>query len=118
MLRSCNIGDPCEISLHPTFFWFRIYFFWSDDMLFYCFLLGDQFLTMRRESGSLTLGDLPSKMSKLKNVGENLTEEERTAFLHDSYQNLGDEVDFELFLRVNNYTNLTYLLTYILVFVF
>lgn len=58
-------------------------------------------MTMRRESGSLTLGDLPSKMSKLKNVGENLTEEERAAFLHDSYQNLSDEVDFELFLRVN-----------------
>ena len=55
---------------------------------------------MRRDSGSLTLADLPSKMSKLKNVGENLTEEERVAFLHDSYQNLADEVDFELFLRV------------------
>ncbi|GJW16055.1 fimbrin-2, partial [Tanacetum coccineum] len=62
------------------------------------------FLTMRRDSGSLTLADLPSKMSKLKNVGENLTEEERVVFLHDSYQNLADEVDFELFLRV--YLNL------------
>ncbi|PWA50661.1 actin binding Calponin [Artemisia annua] len=62
------------------------------------------FLSMRRDSGSLTLADLPSKMSKLKNVGENLTEEERVAFLHDSYQNLADEVDFELFLRV--YLNL------------
>ncbi|KAF5761472.1 putative CH domain superfamily, fimbrin/Plastin [Helianthus annuus] len=62
------------------------------------------FLTMRRETGSLTLGDLPSRMSKLKNVGENLTEDERAAFLHDSYQNLGDEVDFELFLQV--YSNL------------
>ena len=82
------------------------------------FLLDDQFLTMRRESGSLTLGDLPSKMSKLKNVGENLTEEERAAFLHGSYQNLGDEVDFELFLRVNYYTNLTYSLTYISAVVF
>ncbi|XP_024967521.1 fimbrin-2 [Cynara cardunculus var. scolymus] len=66
--------------------------------------LKSHFMTMRRESRSLTLGDLPSKMSKLKNVGENLTEEERAAFLHDSYQNLGDEVDFELFLRV--YLNL------------
>ncbi|KAJ0681090.1 putative calponin domain, CH domain superfamily, fimbrin/Plastin [Helianthus annuus] len=66
--------------------------------------LKSHFLTMRRETGSLTLGDLPSRMSKLKNVGENLTEDERAAFLHDSYQNLGDEVDFELFLRV--YLNL------------
>ncbi|GKA56738.1 fimbrin-2 [Tanacetum coccineum] len=66
--------------------------------------LKSHFLTMRRDSGSLTLADLPSKMSKLKNVGENLTEEERVVFLHDSYQNLADEVDFELFLRV--YLNL------------
>ncbi|KAL8206145.1 hypothetical protein R6Q57_009696 [Mikania cordata] len=66
--------------------------------------LKSHFLMMRRETGSLTLGDLPSRMSKLKNVGENLSEEERSAFLHDSYQNLGDEVDFELFLRV--YLNL------------
>lgn len=66
--------------------------------------LKSHFLTMRRENGRLTLGELPSKMSKLKHVGENLTEEERAAFLLDSYQNLADEVDFELFLRV--YLNL------------
>ncbi|KAI3760880.1 hypothetical protein L1987_51281 [Smallanthus sonchifolius] len=58
-----------------------------------------KFLTMSMESGSLTLGDLLLRMSKHKKVGENLTEDERVAFLHDSYQNLGDEVDFELFLK-------------------
>ncbi|KAI3704891.1 hypothetical protein L1987_75120 [Smallanthus sonchifolius] len=47
-----------------------------------------KFLTMSRETGSLTLGDLLLRMSKHKKVGENLTEDERVAFLHDSYQNL------------------------------
>ncbi|KAJ8440349.1 hypothetical protein Cgig2_012785 [Carnegiea gigantea] len=62
--------------------------------------LKSQYHAMRRESGPLTLADLPSKMSKLRIVGENLTEEERDSFLRSSYQNMRDEVDFELFLRV------------------
>ncbi|XAR58783.1 hypothetical protein NMG60_11014319 [Bertholletia excelsa] len=62
--------------------------------------LKSYFMAMRRESGRLTLADLPTKMSKLKHVGENLTEQERASFLQDSYQNLDDDVDFELFLRV------------------
>lgn len=57
---------------------------------------------MRRESGGgLKLAELPEKMSRLKHVGENLTLEEKTAVLQDSYENLESEVDFELFLRVN-----------------
>lgn len=52
----------------------------------------------------MTLGDLPSKLSKLKIVGDNLTEEEMASFLHESYPNMEDEADFELFLRV--YLNL------------
>lgn len=55
---------------------------------------------MRRENGGLTLADLPSKMSRLKQIGENLTEQDRASFLRDSYKNLTDDVDFELFLRV------------------
>ncbi|XP_058093547.1 fimbrin-2 [Magnolia sinica] len=62
--------------------------------------LKSHFLSMRREKGRVALGDLPSRMSRLKIVGENLTEEERAAFLHQSYQNMDDEVDFEVFLRV------------------
>ncbi|MFS7991754.1 putative fimbrin/Plastin [Helianthus anomalus] len=58
--------------------------------LFCCIYCFDEFLTMRRETGSLMLGELPWRMSKVKNVGENLTEDERAAFLHDSYKNLGD----------------------------
>lgn len=62
--------------------------------------LKTHFMSMRRENGKLTLGDLPSKMSRLKVVGESLTEDEREAFIQDLYQNMQDEVDFELFLRV------------------
>ncbi|KAL8143848.1 hypothetical protein V2J09_016880 [Rumex salicifolius] len=62
--------------------------------------LKSQYHTMRRESGPLTLIDLASKMSKLKVVGENLTEEERDSFIRISYENVCQEVDFELFLRV------------------
>ncbi|XXG78754.1 hypothetical protein AAC387_Pa08g2629 [Persea americana] len=62
--------------------------------------LKNQFLTMRREHGRITVGDLPSRMSKLKIVGDNLTEEERASSLLESYQNMEEEVDFELFLRV------------------
>ncbi|XP_047309978.1 fimbrin-2-like isoform X2 [Impatiens glandulifera] len=57
-------------------------------------------MTMRKESGRLTLTNLPAMMSRLKHVGEILTEEERVSFLQDSYQNLDDDVDFELFLMV------------------
>ncbi|KAI3794591.1 hypothetical protein L1987_37223 [Smallanthus sonchifolius] len=45
---------------------------------------------MRIEIGSLMLGDLMSRVSILKKVGENLIKDERDEFLHDSYQNLGD----------------------------
>ncbi|KAF5726553.1 hypothetical protein HS088_TW22G00232 [Tripterygium wilfordii] len=58
------------------------------------------FMSMRRETGRLTLKELASKMSRLKVVGENLTEEERASLIQDLYQNLDDEVDFEFFLKV------------------
>ncbi|XP_004492252.1 fimbrin-2 [Cicer arietinum] len=62
--------------------------------------LKSQFMSMRRESGRLTIGDLSSKMSTLKVVGENLSEEERDSYIHDLYQNTDEDVDFELFLKV------------------
>ncbi|MBA0590132.1 hypothetical protein Gorai_018849, partial [Gossypium raimondii] len=55
---------------------------------------------MRRESGKLTVEDLASRMSRLKVVGENLSEQERADFIADLYPNLKDEVDFEFFLKV------------------
>ncbi|XP_042517017.1 fimbrin-2-like isoform X2 [Macadamia integrifolia] len=39
-------------------------------------------------------------MSKLKVVGDNMSEEERASFLLESYANMDEEVDFEIFLRV------------------
>ncbi|KAI9120039.1 hypothetical protein K1719_009008 [Acacia pycnantha] len=62
--------------------------------------LKSHFMGMRRESGKLMIGDLASKMSRLKVVGENLSEEERASFIQDLYQNTEEEVDFELFLKV------------------
>lgn len=62
-----------------------------------------QFMSMRRESGKLPVGELAAKMSRLKVVGENLTEEERASFIHDLNRNLDDDVDFESFLRVSHY---------------
>ncbi|TYJ09665.1 hypothetical protein E1A91_A11G156000v1 [Gossypium mustelinum] len=62
--------------------------------------LKTHFTSMRRESGKLTVGDLASRMSRLKVVGENLSEQERADFIADLYPNLNDEVDFEFFLKV------------------
>lgn len=65
-----------------------------------------QFVSMRREGGGrLTVGELASKMSRLKVVGENLTEEERASFIQDLYHNVDEDVDFESFLRVSNSLN-------------
>lgn len=47
------------------------------------------------------IADLASKMSRLKVVGENLSEEERASCVKDLYQNTEEEVDFELFLKVS-----------------
>ncbi|KAG6576029.1 Fimbrin-2, partial [Cucurbita argyrosperma subsp. sororia] len=62
--------------------------------------LKSHYMSMKRESGRLTLGDLASKMSRLKVVGENLTEQERASFIQDLYQNQDDEVDYEFFLKI------------------
>lgn len=59
-------------------------------------------MSMRRETGKLTLGDLPSKMSRLKVIGDILSEEERELIIQDLYQKMDDEVDFESFLRVSD----------------
>ncbi|XWS47148.1 hypothetical protein CRYUN_Cryun14cG0128400 [Craigia yunnanensis] len=62
--------------------------------------LKTHFMSMTRESGKLTVGDLASTMLRLKVVGENLSEQERADFIADLYPNLNDEVDFEFFLKV------------------
>ncbi|XVE72667.1 hypothetical protein DITRI_Ditri11bG0056900 [Diplodiscus trichospermus] len=62
--------------------------------------LKTHFMSMRRESGKLTVADLASRMSRLKVVGENLSEQERADLIADLYPSLNDEVDFEFFLKV------------------
>ncbi|MBA0700309.1 hypothetical protein Goari_005614, partial [Gossypium aridum] len=62
--------------------------------------LKSHFTSMRRESGKLTLGVLASRMSRLKAVGENLSDQETTDFIAALYPNFNDEVDFESFLKV------------------
>ncbi|KAH6836827.1 Actin binding Calponin homology domain-containing protein [Perilla frutescens var. hirtella] len=63
--------------------------------------LKSSFTAMRRENnGGVKLSELPEKMSRLKHVGETLTEQERAEFLQDAYRNLDCDADFELFLRV------------------
>lgn len=78
--------------------------FGSNHVLFVFFDLINvfhlKFMSMRRESGKLTLRDMASRMSRLKVVGENLTEEDRASCIQDLYQNLDEEVDFEFFLKV------------------
>ncbi|WOL16128.1 hypothetical protein Cni_G24910 [Canna indica] len=50
--------------------------------------------------GPFTLHVLLDAMSKLKIVGDDLSEEERAALLRDAYPDLDHQVDFEIFLRV------------------
>ncbi|XP_077221729.1 fimbrin-5-like [Tasmannia lanceolata] len=61
--------------------------------------LKSNFLSMKRESGLVTVGDLPPVMAKLKSLKEKLTEEEIREILGESYSNTTDEIDFEAFLR-------------------
>lgn len=64
--------------------------------------LKSQFLSMRDHgcsAGGLKLRDLAAAMSKLKIGGDGLSEAERASFLQESFPNLDDNVDFELFLR-------------------
>ncbi|XP_050363466.1 fimbrin-2 [Argentina anserina] len=63
--------------------------------------LKTHFMSMKRESGKLTIGDLPAKMSGLKVVGsDNLTEEQRASVIQDLHPKLDDDIDFEFFLKV------------------
>ncbi|XP_057780953.1 fimbrin-2 [Salvia miltiorrhiza] len=63
--------------------------------------LKSSFTAMRRENdGGVKLSELAGKMSRLKHVGEILTDNERAEFLRDAYGNSDCDVDFELFLRV------------------
>ncbi|CAH8278864.1 unnamed protein product [Arabidopsis lyrata] len=67
--------------------------------------LKSHFMSMKRESGKLTVSDLASRMGKSKVVGDqNLSNEERATLIQNFHPNLNDEVDFEFYLRI--YLNL------------
>ncbi|XP_068641451.1 fimbrin-5-like [Aristolochia californica] len=66
--------------------------------------LKSNFISMRSQSGHVTVGDLPSVMARLKALREKFTEEEIREILGESYPDTTDEIDFEAFLRA--YLNL------------
>ncbi|KAF8410810.1 hypothetical protein HHK36_003347 [Tetracentron sinense] len=66
--------------------------------------LKSKFLSMRNQSGQVTMRDLPPVMAKLKALIEMFTEEEITGILGESCSDMSDEIDFEAFLRA--YLNL------------
>ncbi|MBA0728894.1 hypothetical protein Golax_023208, partial [Gossypium laxum] len=59
---------------------------------------------MRRETGKLTLGVLASRMSRLKAVGENLSDQETTDFIAALYPNFNDEVYLKLHAHASSRT--------------
>ncbi|MQM21425.1 hypothetical protein Taro_054466, partial [Colocasia esculenta] len=66
--------------------------------------LKSKFLSARRESGHVTLEDLPSVMGKIKALSELLTESEISTILGETYPDTSQAIDFETFLR--EYLNL------------
>lgn len=94
--RASQLKNTCIICL-CVYVWIKSCNLCFFDLINVFYL---KFMSMRRESGKLTLRDLASRMSRLKVVGENLTEEDRAACIQDLYQNLDEEVDFEFFLKV------------------
>ncbi|KAG9455151.1 hypothetical protein H6P81_008055 [Aristolochia fimbriata] len=66
--------------------------------------LKSNFISMRSQSGHVTVGDLPPVMARLKALREKFNEEEIREILGESYPDTADEIDFEAFLRA--YLNL------------
>lgn len=56
---------------------------------------------MRTQSGRVTMGDLPPLFVKLKAFSEIFSEDEIKAILQESGKDMGEEIDFESFLRVS-----------------
>ncbi|CAN6472130.1 unnamed protein product [Victoria cruziana] len=62
--------------------------------------LKSSFLSVKRESGHVTVADLPATLAKNKRFSEKLVEKDIAAFLADIYPNTEEEIDFEAYLRV------------------
>ncbi|GMY09753.1 fimbrin-5-like [Fagus crenata] len=66
--------------------------------------LKSKYVSVRTQSGRVTVGDLPGLFVKLKAFTEMFTEDEVKAVLEESYKDMDEEIDFESFLRA--YLNL------------
>ncbi|WOK94133.1 hypothetical protein Cni_G02835 [Canna indica] len=66
--------------------------------------LKSKFLSTKRESGHVSVGDLPPLMAKMKGLKDVVTEQEIADSLAESYPEASVELDFESFLRA--YLNL------------
>ncbi|CAL9054036.1 fimbrin-5-like [Musa acuminata AAA Group] len=66
--------------------------------------LKSKFLSTKRESGHVIVGDLPPLMGKLKGLKDVVTEQEIAGILAESYAETSHELDFESFLQA--YLNL------------
>ncbi|CAL9188294.1 unnamed protein product [Musa hybrid cultivar] len=62
--------------------------------------LKSKFLSTKRETGHVMVGDLPPVMGKLKGLNQVVTEQEIADILAESYPDTTHELDFETFLRV------------------
>ncbi|XVE78366.1 hypothetical protein DITRI_Ditri13aG0139100 [Diplodiscus trichospermus] len=61
--------------------------------------LKSRFLSVRTQHGRVTMGDLPPVFAKLKAFTEMFNEEEIKTILEKSNSDMGEEIDFEAFLR-------------------
>ncbi|CAD5176708.1 unnamed protein product [Musa acuminata subsp. burmannicoides] len=62
--------------------------------------LKSKFLSTKRETSHVMVGDLPPLMGKLKGLNQVVTEQEIADILAESYPDTTHELDFEAFLRV------------------
>lgn len=63
--------------------------------------LKSKYVSVRTQSGCVTVGDLPSIFVKLKAFTEMFKEDEIKAMLEESYKDMDEEIDFESFLRAH-----------------
>ncbi|KAJ6793252.1 fimbrin-1-like [Iris pallida] len=61
--------------------------------------LKSKYLHIKRDSGHVTVGDLPPVMLKLRGLSDVLTEDEISSALAESFPDAAQEIEFEAFLR-------------------
>lgn len=66
--------------------------------------LKSKFIATKNHKGRVTVGDLGPLLAKLKALNEMFTEQEIRGILNGSYSDMGEEIDFEAFLKA--YLNL------------